>query len=181
MSFLTLQILHAQTYITQGKGNIKKHHMDSFILLKYYCVLSRGFRVIYMHNHFYTNYILNVYVFIYLVSSQVAYFPFSTVTKIAVHPFHYFLPHSAVNTWLTAASQLNPSDWSYFYGNVFNYQTHRWCNVRTAYPGFISSQASNWLDLGASVPCSTFPVSVWMTLTGSSLIWLFSSMGCTNK
>lgn len=53
--------------------------------------------------------------------------------------------------------------------------------LRTAYPGFISSQASNWLDLGASVPCSTFPVSVWMTLTGSSLIWLFSSMGCMKK
>lgn len=87
-------------------------------------------------------------------------------------------PLTSVNTWLTTASQLNPSDWSYFYGNVFNYQTHRGRNVKTAYPGFISSQASIWLDLGAFVPCSTFPVSVWMTLTGSSLIWLFSSMSC---
>lgn len=47
-----------------------------------------------------------------------------------------------------------------------------------SHPGFISSQASSWLDLGASVPCKTFPVSVWITLTGSSLIWLLSSMGC---
>ncbi len=90
-------------------------------------------------------------------------------------------PLTSVNTWLTRASQLNPSDCSYFYGNVFNYQAHRGCNVKTAYPGFISSQASIWLDLGAFVPCSTFPVSVWMTLTGSSLIWLLSSMSCTNK
>lgn len=45
------------------------------------------------------------------------------------------------------------------------------------HPGFISSQASSWLDFGASVPCKTFPVSVWITLTGSSLIWLLSSMG----
>lgn len=47
-----------------------------------------------------------------------------------------------------------------------------------SHPGFISSQASSWLDLGASIPCKTFPVSVWITLTGRSLIWLLSSMGC---
>lgn len=50
-----------------------------------------------------------------------------------------------------------------------------------AHPGFISSQASSWLDFGASVPCKTFPVSVWITLTGSSLIWLLSSMSCRRK
>lgn len=113
--------------------------------------------------------IFNVPVFNYL-------FLFLSVRNISVHPFHHFLHHSLLQT-----SQLNTSDGSYFYGNVFNYRMHRGCNVRTAYPGFISSQASNWLDLGASVPCSTFPVSVWMTLTGSSLIWLVSSMSCTNK
>jgi len=56
----------------------------------------------------------------------------------------------------------------------------RWTCV-PPHPGFISSHASSWLDLGASVPSRTFPVSVWMTLTGSSLIWLLSSIGCTTK
>ena len=47
------------------------------------------------------------------------------------------------------------------------------------YPGFISNQASSWLALGASGPNRTLPVSVWVTLTGRSLIWLLSSMGYT--
>lgn len=49
--------------------------------------------------------------------------------------------------------------------------------ILATYPGFISSQASSWLALGASGPRRTLPVSVWVTLTGRSLIWLLSSMG----